>query len=247
MSEVAGSANPIGPAIVVIPCFNEAARISLDAVRALAAECRVLLVDDGSTDDTLRVLQHITAEVGGCELLALANNGGKAEAVRQGLLHAIGQNAALVGFTDADFSTPPDEIARLLRNLQANASCDAVIGCRLVRLGAEIQRDPLRHVFGRVFASAASLAIGASVYDSQCGAKWFVASPTFATIIAQPFLSNWAFDVELLARMFQAGLHNVQEEPLRRWADVAGSKVTVRGALQAGTDLIRIGWRHRRR
>ena len=91
----------------------------------------------------------------------------------------------------------------------------------------------LRHSGGRVFATLASLALGLPVYDTQCGAKLFRASREFESLLAEPFLTTWEFDVELMARLVRARrgserpqAHQViYEYPLERWHDVPGSKV----------------------
>jgi glycosyltransferase involved in cell wall biosynthesis len=234
---------PVGAARLVIPCFNEAARLDAREIASLVAGgIACLLVDDGSTDGTLRHLQDLEAAYPeAVAVLALSHNAGKAEAVRRGLRASLGYG--VVGYADADFATDAAELLRLLAEFPAQA--DVLIGARVQLLGREIQRSPWRHYSGRLFATGASLALGIAVYDTQCGAKFFRPTAGLATALAEPFLSRWAFDVELLGRLRAQGA-TMAELPLQRWHHRAGSKITLPQMLRATLDLAPIAWRLRR-
>lgn len=237
---------------IVIPCYNEAGRLREDSLLPLLdrPDMRLVLVDDGSTDATESVLRELEARhAGRVQVLVLPDNVGKAEAVRQGLLHALAQGAGIVGYADADMATPAEELMRLLDVLeQGSARC--VIGARVTLLGTDIRRKHSRHYFGRVFATFASLTLDAPVYDTQCGAKLFRRTPDLQAALAMPFRSRWAFDVELLGRlMVSAGDYRtagIVEVPLRRWIDIKGSKITPSQMVKAGLDLATIAWDLRR-
>jgi dolichyl-phosphate beta-glucosyltransferase len=240
----------------VVPCFNEAERLDQTSFVALvqaSAPASLVLVDDGSSDDTLAILRTLGKRAGaGSEIVALPKNGGKAEAVRQGLRRALDGKAEIVGYIDADLATPPAELARLAA-LVRSGPYDLLMGSRVQLLGRTIERSHLRHYLGRVFATAASLSLRLPVYDTQCGAKLFRRTPALAAALAQPFRSRWAFDVELIARLLHpsAGIspiavENIREEPLLAWADVPGSKLKPAAALRSGIDLLRLGLRFRR-
>jgi glycosyltransferase involved in cell wall biosynthesis len=245
---------------VVVPCYNEAQRLDGPPLLAFLdqhPEARLILVDDGSTDATLARIEALAAErPGRIETLALQPNRGKAEAVRAGMSRALeaarlagdapGQGSSIVGFLDADLSTPPDELPQLLAALD-RPGVEVAIGARVALLGKDIERSAVRHYLGRVFASAASLILHARVYDTQCGAKLFRDTPSLRGALAQPFLSRWAFDVELLGRLFAGSdevrpvpLSAVVEVPLTTWRDVKGSKLTTRGMALTLADLARI-------
>lgn len=228
----------------VVPCFNEAHRLDLDAWRAFHAAHRVVFVDDGSTDGTGDRLRDA-----GLPVLTLLKNRGKAEAVRAGLRAAIDDGAAVVGYLDADLSTPTSEFERLLARLGAAPAVDVVLGSRIAHLGATIERRALRHYLGRVFATSASLALDLPVYDTQCGAKVFRVTPMLTAALATPFRSRWAFDVELLARLLDAGTAPARccEVPLQHWRDVAGSHLHSRAMLGAALDVAALGAARRRR
>lgn len=231
-------------AVTVVPCFNEAARIALPRFGVLAADGRSLLfVDDGSTDETLaRLRAYEAAHPAAVKVLALERNQGKAEAVRQGLLAAIASGAEQVAYLDADLSTPPEEMVRVLQALE---SSDVALGSRVALLGRTIDRSAHRHVLGRVFATTASLALDLPVYDTQCGCKAFRVSLALEEALRRPFSMRWAFDVELLSRLMAPGggvppveAGRFVEVPLNQWTDVKGSKLSPLAMVKAGLDVL---------
>jgi glycosyltransferase involved in cell wall biosynthesis len=247
----------VSGATLVVPCYNEAARLDGDAFLGIvdaAPGLRLLFVDDGSTDATAERLREIASRRRDrVEVLQLAANAGKAEAVRQGLRAALAGGGDVVGYVDADLATPPPEILRLVRTMDERRA-SVVMGSRVALLGSDIRRSTLRHYTGRVFASIASLILEVRVYDTQCGAKLFRRSPALEAALTTPFLSRWAFDVELLGRLL-AGAPGVApvaaaeiiEMPLGTWSDVPGSKLSAAAMAGALKDLALIGADLRRR
>lgn len=239
---------------VVVPCFNESRRISVEQFRAIVSaygEWSFVFVDDGSTDDTGRLLRAIQSLAPDrVDVVTLGRNGGKGEAVRHGMRAAIAAGAELVAFVDADLSTPLEELRRLVERLEHERPLEVVLGARVRRLGANVRRRPVRHLAGRVYGTVAAIALGVGVYDTQCGAKAFRTTPRLAAALETPFRERWAFDVELLSRLTRgrgvAGWSAIVEEPLLTWSERPGSKLRPLDALLAGIELIRIGWRHRR-
>jgi glycosyltransferase involved in cell wall biosynthesis len=240
---------------VVIPCYNERGRLDEQQVGQLLADARlrILFVDDGSSDGTGEMLADLRCRHGELvDVHSLASNRGKAEAVRQGMLAALESSIDYVGYLDADFATPANEFGRLLTLLSTSPQLSAVLGARVSMLGVHIDRRPLRHYLGRVFATGASLVLGMPVYDTQCGAKVFRASPRLRDALSEPFVSRWVFDVELLSRLTVDGyestalqLSELKEVPLEEWRDVGGSKVSALDAVRMAKDMGTI-WRDRR-
>lgn len=238
--------------LLVVPCFNEAARLPRAQLAAgLAADpgLALLLVDDGSRDGTLAGLRALEgAHPGRVEVLALPENRGKAEAVRAGMTAALAGPARWVGYWDADLATPLCVVADFRARLEADPDLHLVLGSRVKRLGGDIQRSALRHYVGRVVATLASRFLRLPVYDTQCGAKLFRASPLAAEVFGRPFLSRWLFDVEVFARLqalAAAGrlppvTRSAYEVPLPRWTDEPGSKVRMRDFFLALRDLRRM-------
>ena len=245
-------------AIIVVPCHNEARRLNLRMIQDYgrrAGGAELLFVDDGSRDETPDLLAHLShTNPQRFTWLHLAINSGKGEAVRQGVLAALDRTPDHVGFWDADLATPLSDIDGFCRVLDNRPSIDLVIGTRMRLLGHRIDRRPLRRVLGRLFATTASLALGLRVYDTQCGAKLFRATPQLGQLIGQPFLTRWIFDVELLARMkcARSTAHAVPlgeavyEYPLDAWRDVAGSTVRSADFVKATIEMARIYWTYLR-
>jgi glycosyltransferase involved in cell wall biosynthesis len=234
---------------VVIPCNNESQRLDLDAFLDFArGNGRVvfLFVNDGSTDRTQEVLEDLQRlDPDAFRVLRLAQNSGKAEAVRQGVLTALESGPLYVGYWDADLATPLEVIGEFRDLLEERPALEIVLGSRVRLLGRDIRRSPRRHYLGRVFASAASLVLGPGVYDTQCGAKLFRASAMTRLLFQKPFRSSWIFDVEILARLIQARRQEVAqvalfEFPLHAWHDVAGSKLRLRHFLRAPFELLTV-------
>lgn len=240
--------------IIVIPCYNEAKRLRrgafLDYVQA-QPDVSFLFVDDGSSDATGAILNDLCQSCPeSITCLRLDRNEGKAEAVRRGLLDACARGAKVVGYWDADLATPLSEIV-LLRRAMEKESRDVVMGSRVALLGRSVTRKPLRHYLGRAFGTASSLALGLTVYDTQCGAKLFRNTTLTRDVFREPFHSRWAFDVEVLQRYSRgASLQGSRmsaiaaEVPLTRWHDVTGSKIHFRGVLEAAIELAHI-WKSR--
>jgi dolichyl-phosphate beta-glucosyltransferase len=240
---------------VVVPCFNEAARFDVKAFGAFAsrADARFLFVDDGSSDDTLRVLRELESL---CperiRIHALSSNVGKAEAVRLGLLEACLSRPTYVAFWDADLATPLDDIVPFIQLLDARPDIDMVFGSRVNLLGRSVHRRLLRHYVGRVFATAAAFVLGIGIYDTQCGAKMFRVSDRFVGQLQEPFIGGWIFDVEMIAREIVARRGTrlprtatvIYEFPLTVWRDVPGSKIKVRDWFIVGGNLGRIYFKY---
>ena len=235
--------------IVVVPCYNEEHRLDLEAFRRFALDgtrVEFLFVNDGSRDGTLRVLNALHAEnPSRFSVLDLDRNRGKAEAVRRGIVAAAERKPDLVGFWDADLATPLGELPGFITVLETRPEIEMVFGARVRLLGRSISRNPRRHYVGRVGATLISSSLGLAVYDTQCGAKLFRMSVPMREVFAEPFLSRWIFDVEIIARFVRqrgrdAAARAIYELPIRVWHDVKGSKVKSGDFVKALRDLWKI-------
>jgi len=238
-------------ATIVIPCFNEAERLDLAAFEQFAAEnpeASFLFVDDGSTDDTRRILDGLAARMSDrASVLVLEQNSGKAEAVRRGVNRALEAEPTYVGYWDADLATPLPVIREFSQLLEGNPQLQMIMGARVQLLGRHIERSALRHYAGRIAATAISTVLGLRVYDTQCGAKLFRADAA-RELFGEPFRTRWIFDAEIIARLIASlGAHShpsardvIYEVPLHAWMDVRGSKIGPSDYLRAAVDLLRI-------
>ena len=214
------------PFSVVIPAFNEAARIgetirlTLDYLARVSPESELIVVNDGSTDATSTIAREA---LGGSriqtQLLENFPNVGKGAAVRRGL-HAAKNPIGL--FFDADLSTPLEEIPKVIEPI-ANGEVDIAFGSRALDRRLIGKRQPWRREqSGRVFNLIVRLATGLPFWDTQCGFKAFqldVCRP----ILEAARIDGFAFDVELLYLARRAGLR-LREIPVR-WNHAEGSKV----------------------
>ena len=228
------------PFSVVIPCFNEAARIgatlrvTLDYLTANAPESELIVVNDGSTDGTGTIAREILAETNvATRLLENFPNRGKGAAVRSGLLAA---REPIGLFSDADLSTPLTEMPKLIDPI-ANGEIDIAVGSRaLDRSLIGIHQPWRREQGGRVFNVLVRVATGLPFWDTQCGFKAFrleVCRP----ILEAARVEGFAFDVELLLLARRAGLR-IREIPVR-WNHAQGSKVSfLRDSLRMLREVI---------
>ncbi len=239
---------------VVVPCYNEELRLQVASFGDFLASAdpmhrriHFLFVNDGSRDQTLAILNRFAAlHQERVNVLDKQPNGGKAEAVRLGMLHALSvPGTEYTGFWDADLATPLAQIPDLLQMLATRPDVRMVFGARVRLLGRDIHRRAARHYLGRVFATVVSVLLRLPIYDTQCGAKLFRVTPEFAEILNRPFLSRWIFDVEILARFIarhksdREYVHDsIYEFPLPEWTDVAGSKVGSLDFLKAFGELL---------
>lgn len=256
MTEVGSASNDAPQVCLVVPCFNEADRLDPSAFWAFLEkrpELRLLFVDDGSVDGTASILRGLALRHPRIETLELPRNQGKGEAVRLGLLRALEQPVALVGYWDVDLATPLEELDRFTERFRANPRLEVLLGSRVRMLGYDIQRHTLRHYLGRIAGTLASSILGLQVYDTQCGAKLLRCTDALPEILAKPFLTRWLFDVELIARWLEARggeLEHVeigiQEIPLQAWRDVPDSRIRPHEFVLVPVELLRI-WRSIRR
>ncbi|MBT8256218.1 MAG: glycosyltransferase [Bacteroidia bacterium] len=237
--------------LIIIPCYNEEDRLELSTFEAFSLEnayCDFLFVNDGSSDKTAEMLESFCSTKAHFNWIDLEKNVGKAEAIRHGVLSVRSKSIyEFIGYMDADLATPLTEIPYFIHEISRRAPRPLfVMGARIARMGASIERKARRHYLGRVFATFVSNVLRFPVYDTQCGAKMIDKSVVF-TLFEAPLITKWLFDVELIARLKRhLGTKNAEaailEIPLNEWKDVAGSKLKLSDFLKAPFELFRI-WR----
>jgi glycosyltransferase involved in cell wall biosynthesis len=231
---------------IVIPCYNEQSRLPVETILSYLKKnenVSVLLVDDGSRDNTRALIESAAARLPSrIQTLSLDENSGKAEAIRQGMLSLIlNRQADWFGYWDADLATPLEEIQHLL---DCAAEPVQLLMCsRVKRSGARIERYVWRHFAGRCMAALIAFTLKLPVYDTQCGAKLIRASAA-RQVFGEPFLTKWLFDVELIARINLANPNRevlpILEVPIKQWTDIPGSKLKVKHMFSSLGEIVRI-------
>jgi dolichyl-phosphate beta-glucosyltransferase len=228
---------------IIIPAFNEERRLpnTLERIHAhLMArklDAEVIVIDDGSTDATPRVVSELSGRYLELRLLSNGQNRGKGFSVRHGMLEARGEIAL---FTDADLSTPIEEADKLLAAIR-NDHYDVAIGSRaLNRDLIEVHQSSPRELAGIIFNRAVRWMTGMPFADTQCGFKAF-RSQRASIVFQQQRVPGFGFDPEILYLAHRHGLR-VAEIPVR-WAHDPATKVNVlTDSLQMLIDLVGIRW-----
>lgn len=231
---------------IVIPAYNEERRLggSLVQIRQFFAaksyQTEILVVDDGSTDGTVALVESHIPEFNqaGIQLRVIKNPGnrGKGFSVRNGLLNAEGEIAL---FTDADLSAPISEVDKLIAPI-ISGSKDIVFGSRgLSESHISTHQSFLREMAGRTFNLFMRIATGMPYKDTQCGFKAFNRLHALQ-VFEQQRIFGFGFDVELLFIAKKHGL-KIQEMPVE-WGDVEGSKVSFMRGMLAFGDIVTIRW-----
>ena len=227
---------------IVLPAFNESERISatLEKIFAQAQQSgwqvEVIVVNDGSTDETARIVREHAAAHTTLRLIENPGNRGKGYSVRNGMLHAHGD---ILLFSDADLSSPIAEAEKLFAAIAGGA--DIAFGSRWVDAKLQVRRQPLyRQLFGRMFNLALRLILGLNFKDTQCGFKAFTRAAAQRVFPPQK-IERWGFDPELLYLARKQGL-KVQEVPVS-WSHREGTRINpLRDGIRMLVELLTIRW-----
>ncbi|SNR69764.1 DNA-binding response regulator, OmpR family, contains REC and winged-helix (wHTH) domain [Maribacter sedimenticola] len=238
---------------VVIPCYNEEERLLSMQFKDFAHKnlgYHLCFVNDGSTDNTLSVLQELqngsenNISVYNCE-----KNGGKAEAVRQGMLHlAKDTQLDYIGFLDADLSTDFRDFDDLVSTLD-QSDFKIVSGSRMSRMGADITKESARKIISKTINLIIRTILRMPFNDTQCGAKVMERS-VVPLLFNKPFITKWLFDVEMFIRMRKhygktEAKKLICEQPLKRWIHADGSKLSMKDSVKIVGQLAKIAFVYR--
>lgn len=227
---------------IIIPAYNESSRIrpTLDELLRYTQQrnwdVEILVVDDGSGDDTAQIVREYGKSHAQILLVENPGNRGKGFSVRNGMLHARGD---ICLFTDADLSSPIGEAPKLFDAIAAGA--DIAIGSRWLRSDLQTERQPLyRQAFGRIFNLILRLVLGLNFADTQCGFKAFRREAAHRIFPLQR-IERWGFDPEILFLARRMGL-TVKEVPVV-WAHSEGTRLhPFRDGLRMFVEVLRIRW-----
>ena len=225
---------------VVIPCYNEEERLLGDEFKTFVHKnlgYHLCFVNDGSKDNTLAVLEELRKgredyiSIYDCE-----KNGGKAEAVRLGMLHLAAQNQYdYIGFLDADLSTNFDDFQDLVTTI-SSSKFKIVSGSRMSRMGADITKESARAIISKTINFIIRKTLGMEINDTQCGAK-IMTKEIVENTFQSKFMTKWLFDVEIFMRMkkvygSQKAQELICEQPLKRWIHADGSKLSMKDSVK---------------
>jgi glycosyltransferase involved in cell wall biosynthesis len=235
---------------LVVPVFNESNRWSTEYWEEIVRLpiSRIIFVNDGSTDNSLSLINQISSEK--CELINLTRNAGKAEALRIGFQHALATSIgdSAVGFIDSDGAFEISDLIRiieLVKNAYTLQTFNAVWGSRVTLLGTQIQRSAIRHYIGRIITTILSSGTNIFPYDSQCGLKFYIMNQSDQKILSKEFKTRWFYDLEIWLRLRNNATKNgcdylVQEVPVNYWKDVKGSKIKGVEMIRVASDVLTI-------
>ncbi len=238
---------------VVIPCYNEEERLSSTEFKDFAHKnlgYHLCFVNDGSTDKTLEVLEELrkgnesNISVFNCE-----KNGGKAEAVRQGMLHLHKDSQFdYIGFLDADLSTDFRDFDDLVQTLE-KSDFKIVSGSRMSRMGADITKESARKIISMTINLIIRSILRMPFNDTQCGAK-IMTRDIVPMLFEKAFITKWIFDVEIFMRMRKhygkdKVIQLICEQPLKRWIHADGSKLSMKDSVKIVGQLAKIAISYR--
>lgn len=233
---------------VVIPCYNEEKRLRAKSFTTFVENklgYHLCFVNDGSKDNTLEVLNELSkGREDYVSVFDCAKNGGKAEAVRQGILHlAKDPQIDYFGYLDADLSTNFDDFEDLVHSI-SGSKFQIIGGSRMARMGANITKEGGRAIISKTINLIIRNILGMSFNDTQCGAK-IMTREVAENMFNDKFLTAWLFDVEIFLRMkkyFGAESINeiIAEQPLKRWIHEDGSHLSMKDSFKILFQLVQI-------
>lgn len=225
---------------IIIPCYNEGKRLEYKNIEFLIlnSEIDIYFANDGSVDDTLELINSFAQKNSNrCHVLDFKKNSGKANTIYKAI-NQINQEEKydFIGYFDADFSTPSNEIVRLVEDLN-KLRCEFLIGSRILLLNSGIKRKQYRHIIGRIIITLINLKFKLGIYDTQCGSKLF-SKTIIHKAFNKPFYTSWLFDVEIFIRLKKQNLLiSGVETPVYNWKDVDGSKLGFKSGFKILREL----------
>lgn len=228
--------------VLFVPFYNEARRdgiyeylVSLSRLQGV----KLVLVDDGSTDSTLDILNQFCSP--NIEIISNVKNSGKGEALRKAMLEFISNNKhERIGFLDCDGAFPIDTVRSNLEKStdKLSGEIQVFIASRIMLAGRKVERKRHRHYISRIIITLIGLKYSFMPYDSQSGFKLFRVSNQLKLSLQEPFKTKWLFDVELLDRITSQFESNViWEEPVQEWYDKPGSHLKLKSIFSVFKDL----------
>jgi dolichyl-phosphate beta-glucosyltransferase len=240
---------------IVVPVFNEEQRLDFQYFSSIAAlpNVKLVFIDDASKDGSFELIKNFSNNNSGVSCLSLRENVGKPNAIRLGWIYLQETfHCDYLGFLDADGAFCLDDVRNLTSKvlgvdkwigsdggLSSPQIPNAYWSSRIGLSGRQINRSRSRYILGRILATLIRIFYKGLPWDTQSGFKLFKNEDLFISSITPNFKCRWLFDIELLLRIRRVeSSYMVWEEPLLKWRDVPGSKISHRGYFYIFKDLI---------
>ena len=227
--------------VVIVPCFNEENRIAATNFVTLSNQfrCKIIFVDDGSTDRTVRKILDLPLDSESSTLLKLPKNLGKANAILVGIQLALENDFSYIGLYDADGAIHPNDLGNAFDLMEQFSDISVVSGARVLLAGTEVTRKTHRRWIGRVVATLVSLILEIQIYDPQSPCKVYRAQ-SLKNLPTLQIGTRWFVDAEILSqlsRTMSSGSKWLLEFPVTNWRDVEGSNLSPRALWVVLHDL----------
>lgn len=234
---------------LVIPIYNEELRFNKDYFKSLLSNqsLYILFIDDGSTDNSFKIIKHFSSQNERVDFHRLPKNVGKGEAVRQGVLKLIEESPDLrmFGYLDSDGAFSKFDVhsmcdlAMSFSQSEIENQFKIVISSRLQIAGRTIERSNQRHFIGR-FVHLLIYGARSPVWDSQSGFKLFLNCHSNKELFIKPFSTKWLFDMEILHRAIGHRNYCIYEYPVKSWTEVKGSKIKAKSYINILFEILKI-------
>jgi glycosyltransferase involved in cell wall biosynthesis len=241
---------------VIVPFYNEEIRINskLDYWKDLFQIPNIHwhLMNDGSTDKTLELLEHMEVSSSAVTVKNLSKNIGKAKTVQKGLVETFSEcSSSTIGFIDGDGAISKKDIehAVLLIQEDMGKTLESVWGSRVSLSGRSIHRTTTRQWFSRLVATLFATQYKNLPYDTQCGLKMFQRNTKLYEALQSEIKTRWFFDLEILMYLQEQSenTYRIWEHPLSAWEDVANSKLmSLKNLFGLTAEISYIWWSLRR-
>lgn len=222
--------------VLIIPCYNEARRLSEIYFRDLQQElaCDLFFVNDGSTDATTEKIATFRFPL---SFLDLKLNVGKAQAVTLGMAQ-VKDGYKWIGVCDADGAISIEDWKSAFKFMLEEDSIDCVSGARVLLAGMPLTRKLSRKWIGRIIATYVSLVIRIQIYDPQSPCKIY-SNKAISNMRFEDFKTKWFLDAEILLQKNLSGV-KIKEFPLSNWNDIEGSHLSFRSIFQVLWDCLQL-------
>lgn len=216
--------------VIIVPCFNEAKRLNRNYFETLSNINSTLwiFIDDGSTDNTVQILQELSKKPN-IDFLRISQNVGKSRALAYGMRQAFSLYSEIdwLGFLDSDAAFSKRDVESIISKRDSIGSFDAIYSSRVKLAGRKIQRNKTRHFFARIIATFFGLIWGDIPYDTQSGFKLYRTEKFSDELFLKPFRTRWFFDIEFSMRFSKINNSKLMawEEPVYSWTDIPGTKL----------------------